>query len=436
MALWGTLDALARPITATLPSPKSLLRFVLGTTQIPLLWHDDYIHEDIESTEYQSTQFQSCPKPQLSCQIDFTTQDRCCFNYPGGQFLQTQFWDTDPPTGPEEGWTIHGLWPDHCDGSFDEYCDNTRKFHNLSSIIEESGELKLLNLMRTHWKDFRGDDENLWEHEWAKHGTCISTLEPHCFADYVPQQEVIAYFQKTVNLFLGLPSYDILSAAGIHPSDTKTYDLDVIEGALKAAHGMDVVVRCRNGRLNEIWYHFNIAGPFESGKFVPASPVGGLSNCPRSGIHYKPKKTPSHGPSHSTTRTIPEPTGNPPTETPFVGKGHLMVRYSGRQHGCIISRGNWFASGTCATFRTIPASDDAFILKSSKGPCAFDDEDGFVCDDGIDQPTTFTTIDDKLSLDKETTFYSDSIPKRRSQSSIYRISGRHPLPLEIYWRGA
>jgi hypothetical protein len=24
--------------------------------------------------------------------------------------LQTQFWDTDPVTGPSNSWTIHGLW--------------------------------------------------------------------------------------------------------------------------------------------------------------------------------------------------------------------------------------------------------------------------------------------------------------------------------------
>lgn len=27
--------------------------------------------------------------------------------------LQTQFWDTDPSTGPSDAWTIHGLWYVH-----------------------------------------------------------------------------------------------------------------------------------------------------------------------------------------------------------------------------------------------------------------------------------------------------------------------------------
>ncbi|PGH35529.1 ribonuclease T2 [[Emmonsia] crescens] len=427
--LWEAFDAVARPLKLNLPSAKTVLRVAtLGTSQIPL-WNNPPIQHGPEVTE-----FYSCPNPQLSCKVEFNSQDRCCFNYPGGQLLQTQFWDADPPTGPEEGWTIHGLWPDHCDGSFDQYCDSNRRFHNLSSIIEQSGQLELLGLMRTHWKDFRGNDENLWEHEWNKHGTCISSLEPHCYPDYVPQQEVVTYFQKTVDLFLGLPSYDILSAAGIVPSDTQTYDLDSIEDVLKKVHGQDVVVRCRNGALNEIWYHFNIAGPFELGKFVPANPVGGPSNCPRNGIRYKPKKSPSRKPS--ATKAFPKPTGAPPTGIPFVGKGRLMVEYSGRQHGCIISRGGWFAAGTCAKFHALPGPGDDFLLKSSKGLCAFDDDDGFVCAADIDKPTVFAAIDDKLSLRQQTTFYSDAVPKRRGQSSIYESSGRHPLSLEIYWREA
>lgn len=50
-----------------------------------------------------------CPYPQLSCQTT-DVQDTCCFNTPGGLFLQTQFWDTNPVTGPVDSWTIHGLW--------------------------------------------------------------------------------------------------------------------------------------------------------------------------------------------------------------------------------------------------------------------------------------------------------------------------------------
>lgn len=45
----------------------------------------------------------------LSCQSS-SKNPTCCFNYPGGALLQTQFWDFSPATGPSDSWTIHGLW--------------------------------------------------------------------------------------------------------------------------------------------------------------------------------------------------------------------------------------------------------------------------------------------------------------------------------------
>jgi ribonuclease T2 len=53
---------------------------------------------------------QACSNPQLSCHNTTLVEDLCCFNAPGGQLLQTQFWDTQPVTGPDDSWTLHGLW--------------------------------------------------------------------------------------------------------------------------------------------------------------------------------------------------------------------------------------------------------------------------------------------------------------------------------------
>jgi ribonuclease T2 len=49
-------------------------------------------------------------------------------------FLSTQFWDAY--TGlegkrqklPDNKWTLHGLWPDFCNGSFTQYCDLNRQY--------------------------------------------------------------------------------------------------------------------------------------------------------------------------------------------------------------------------------------------------------------------------------------------------------------------
>ncbi|THH09608.1 hypothetical protein EW145_g1893 [Phellinidium pouzarii] len=69
-----------------------------------------------------------------SCENTTQVQNTCCSPTPGGLVLQTQFWDTY--TGfedagqllPKNSWTIHGLWPDFCDGSFTQYCDLSRQY--------------------------------------------------------------------------------------------------------------------------------------------------------------------------------------------------------------------------------------------------------------------------------------------------------------------
>ena len=50
---------------------------------------------------------------------------------------------------------------------------------------------------------------NLREHEWNKHGTCYSTLNPTCYTDYQPQDEVIDFFNQTITLFQTLPTYEV-----------------------------------------------------------------------------------------------------------------------------------------------------------------------------------------------------------------------------------
>jgi ribonuclease T2 len=64
--------------------------------------------------------------------------------------------------------------------------------------------------MRAHWKGIAGD-EHLWQHEWSKHGTCVSTLEPRCYGDhsYRETEEVVDYFAKAMELFGTVPTYRV-----------------------------------------------------------------------------------------------------------------------------------------------------------------------------------------------------------------------------------
>ncbi|KAJ3557068.1 hypothetical protein NPX13_g10005 [Xylaria arbuscula] len=159
----------------------------------------------------------SCPADlPFSCSNTTVVEDLCCFEAPGGAVLLTQFWDTAPSTGPSDSWTIHGLWPDNCDGTYEQYCDPAREYTNITAILKAQSPCTLKS-MQVYWKDYQGDDETFWEHEFGKHGTCMSTLEPSCYPSYSPTEEVGDYFTRAVSLFKTLPTYDWLAAAGIVP---------------------------------------------------------------------------------------------------------------------------------------------------------------------------------------------------------------------------
>ena len=289
----------------------------------------------------------SCPNDSpLSCH-NSTAADTCCLVYPGGQLLQTQFWDTDPSTGPVDSWTIHGLWPDECSGSYQSNCDPSRAYTNISQILQSFKATDLLSYMNSYWLDINGDDESFWAHEWGKHATCISTLDPTCYDDYTPQQEVPDFFNRAVSLFQGLPTYKWLSAAGITPSSDTKYSVDDIQGALQKAHGAPVTLVCDSGALNEVHYGFNVRGTVQEGQFVAADAPSDDS-C-SSQISYLPKSGGGGGssPSSSPSPSSPSPTSSsspspapPGAGDPFTGNGYLnVVSSDGQQNGCLISGG-------------------------------------------------------------------------------------------------
>ena len=201
---------------------------------------------------------ETCSNPQTSCQNTSAVANTCCFNAPGGQLLQvrqnaqhlhtpiaTHDWPTDSILGCRPRyWTSRFMdhprlmvrlillchifvltlnRPDHCDGTFDANCDASRAYTNITAILTAAGQTSLLSYMNTYWISDTGTNEAFWEHEWGKHGTCISTLEPDCYTGYTPQEEVVDFFNKVVDLFKTLPSYTWLSNAGIVPSSTTTY---------------------------------------------------------------------------------------------------------------------------------------------------------------------------------------------------------------------
>ncbi|KAI1426523.1 ribonuclease t2 [Xylaria sp. FL1777] len=369
----------------------------------------------------------------FSCSNTTVVEDLCCFNAPGGAILQTQFWDTSPSTGPSDSWTIHGLWPDNCDGTYQQYCDQNRQYTNITAILQEKA-LCTLRTMQTYWKDYTGNDETFWEHEFGKHGTCMSTLNPECYANYQPTDEVADYFTRAVGLFKTLPSYDWLAAAGIVPSTTQTYTLAAIQAALTARHGHNVVISCSGSALNELWYHFQVQGSIQSGTFRAVDPVGSGSTCPATGIKYLPKYVTlptSSTTTTTTTKTTSSTTTSPPTGTPgaLTGKAYVEVR----PDGFLISTGNWYrAGGTPATYTATANGDGTtFTLKTSKGPCQVLEDASLSCAADL-AASSFGYDGTYLTYEGAATFYAASAPSGQDKGVVFAT--QQAVSLQLYWQ--
>lgn len=368
----------------------------------------------------------SCPvssSTPLSCHNTTAQADTCCFNAPGGQLLQTQFWDTDPTTGPSDSWTIHGLWPDNCDGTYESSCDSNRAYTNISAILQSFGRQDLLDYMNTYWKNSpsSGSDESLWEHEWEKHGTCISSFDTKCYSNYKSTQEYVDFANVTVSLFKNLNTYQFLSDAGITPSSSATYTASAINAALKKAHGQDVIIQCSGSNLDEVWYTFNTRGSAQTGQFVPAAPDGSKSDCPSTGIKYLPKSGSSGGGGGTTTT----PPGSSPTGTPLSGKGYVnVVDSTGKTNGCLISNGKWYTTGTCATF-----TGSSGQLSTSKGNCAFSGST-LSCASGNSASTFTSDSSGTMSYSGSSKFSAAQTASGSDQETVSSGSGNVALTLQ------
>ncbi|KAH8814589.1 ribonuclease T2-like protein [Flagelloscypha sp. PMI_526] len=196
--------------------------------------------------------------------------------------------------------------PNSCSGSAKQSCsdgDRVGESYNLpyfegnspflssfgTLILSNAGANDTLSFMKDYWQDINGNDENFWKHEWAKHGTCMSTFEADCFPG--PRgSEAAAFFETAVSLFKKLPTYDFLKDAGIEPSSTQTYSYSSIQSALrKAAGGVDVQVSCRGSQLNSVAYYFNVIGSPVNGQWVSVD-ANNKGHCP-SKVSYKPKSS-------------------------------------------------------------------------------------------------------------------------------------------------
>jgi ribonuclease T2 len=320
--------------------------------------------------------------------------------------------------------------PDNCDGTWEEYCDKDREYSNITAILE-GADTSVLSYMEENWKDYQGDDESFWAHEWNKHGTCMSPLEPKCYPDFQPTDEVVDYFRKTVALHKTLPSYTWLEEAGIVPSSSTTYTLAAIQAAIKKHHGFEVIVNCRSGELNEFWYHYNVQGSVQTGKYIPVPPVGSPSNCPKTGIKYLPKSssgaptttraTTTAGVTSTTTGSGPGPTGAPGV---LDGPGRWLVSTgAAASGGFLVSGGTWYrGGGTPATFTATPDAKGGFSLRTSKGKCVIQTDASLFCDTSVANGSSLGYDGTYLTYAGSNTFYASALPSGTAQGTVYTTS--------------
>ncbi|KAK3294179.1 ribonuclease T2 family protein [Chaetomium fimeti] len=245
--------------------------------------------------------------------------DSCCVETFGGLVVSTQFWNTytglesEGQLLPENSFTLHGLWPDFCNGSWTQYCDLNRQYDPHPSPNTTTGTpggtpvppytgptvdtfltalghpgRTLLGWMNKFWIARNEPNAVLWAHEYSKHATCFSTFAPSCFTKSAlkKHRDVLDYFSVSADYFNRLPTYDWLADEAIKPSNSTGYTLSAIQSALAARHGATPYIGCSGPRYNEteagkgslddgrtvfgeVWYYYHVYGQVQAGKGEP-----------------------------------------------------------------------------------------------------------------------------------------------------------------------
>ncbi|KAF1959282.1 ribonuclease T2, partial [Byssothecium circinans] len=272
----------------------------------------------------------SLQKPLLSCPPQSPSSvDSCCVETFGGLLLTTQFWSTytgGESTGqllPQNTWTLHGLWPDFCNGSYTQYCDLTRQYDpipspntttgtpngtvvppytgpDIGTFLEPFGKADLREWMDTYWIAQNQDNAGFWAHEFSKHATCFSTFNTACYGpQYRSHEEVVDFFETAIRYYLRFPTFEWLASAGIAPSNSTTYSYAELRDVLFEKSGGVPFIGCAGPRFNstemgrnstdngftvlsEVWYYEHVYGRPQDGWTVPQNASASyVTNCAR-----------------------------------------------------------------------------------------------------------------------------------------------------------
>ncbi|KAG7195882.1 ribonuclease T2-like [Scheffersomyces spartinae] len=190
----------------------------------------------------------------------------------GGLLVQTQFWDYYPAVGDDNLFTVHGLWPDFCNGNYEVSCCNDlniTKDYDFESLFTKFDDYDSYQFMKRNWLNLKNNGPDLWVNEWNKHGTCVRTMRPKCYdKNDMKGRNLYEYFTKTLELFYQLPTYQWMVEAGIYPDAKNKYKLSEVEEALTKGYGKKPHISCnRHGAIKEVYYFHIVKGSVRDGEF-------------------------------------------------------------------------------------------------------------------------------------------------------------------------
>lgn len=231
---------------------RSFSNVALGVAQLASLYSQ---HVAAGHSEY-------CLDFPLSCTNNTVVSNICCFNYPGGELLQTQFWDTDPATGPASHWTVHGLWYARLPFSHAQSANNPQARPLRRHILTI---LRRIAPIRQQLRDpeilqrqlFTVEHGDLLERRRRQIRIFLGTRVGEAWELYLDfRSELLCRLytarrgggflpKKTIGPFKTLDTYAFLAIAGIVPSTTKNYTSAQTEHALDAFRkGVNASIQC------------------------------------------------------------------------------------------------------------------------------------------------------------------------------------------------
>ena len=232
--------------------------------------------------------------------------DQFCYTYSSSNLLL------------ESTWTLHGLWPDFCNGSFTQYCDLSRQYDplpspnttnglpngsvvrpykgpNIGTFLEPFGKHDLLAYMNKYWFSSAEPNADFWAHEFSRLATCYSTFNvatgpnmsrirklltfsrpPFCFTSAC--RRGTGWQLKASLRATPPPIHSATSKRRLRACLARHCTLGALgRGTTRQRRGTGLL---NNGRtvVDEVWYYYHVCAPPKS-RYVYSSSLYGGNLC-------------------------------------------------------------------------------------------------------------------------------------------------------------